>query len=66
MSELTAFFGGEAGKPYAGSTGVLIGKTPTQLGINSVSVQHPTDILSRGVSEECFVFLPSWFVDHIY
>lgn len=39
MSELTQFFGGTPGKPYAGSDGVLIGKTVTQEGINAVQIE---------------------------
>eukprot|EP00039_Didymoeca_costata_P015923 m.277406 g.277406 ORF g.277406 m.277406 type:complete len:381 (-) comp16306_c0_seq14:759-1901(-) len=39
MSEMTQFFGGAAGKPYEGSTGVLIGKKPDQQGINSFQIE---------------------------
>lgn len=39
MSNLTTFFGGEAGKPYAGSHGLLIGKTPDQAGINAAQIE---------------------------
>jgi len=39
MTKLTAAFGGEAGKAYAGSTGLLIGKKSYQEGINAYMVE---------------------------
>eukprot|EP01079_Euglenida_sp_SAG-EU17-18_P000692 gene692-384_t len=41
-SNLTAHFGGKAGAPYVGSTGVLIGKKPDQLGINAYQIEFFT------------------------
>lgn len=42
MTDLTAFFGGHAGEPYAGSDGVLIAKKPNQSGINAVQIEFFT------------------------
>lgn len=42
MSTLTAYFGGKAGEPYAGSDGVLIAKKPNQSGINAVQIEFFT------------------------
>jgi hypothetical protein len=40
MSEMTAYFGGAAGQPYPDdATGVLIGKEPDQLGINTFQIE---------------------------
>jgi hypothetical protein len=39
MSNITAKFGGNPGKPYDGSTGVLIGKKPDQQGINAYQIE---------------------------
>lgn len=39
MSTVTAQFGGTAGKPYTGSTGVLIGKKSDQQGINAYQIE---------------------------
>jgi len=39
MTELTEFFGGEAGQPYAGSHGVVIGKAVNQSGINAMMIE---------------------------
>lgn len=40
MANATAAFGGQAGRPYPDSaTGVLIGKTPDQLGINALQIE---------------------------
>ena len=39
MANVTATFGGRAGAPYAGSTGVLIGKKPDQQGINAFQIE---------------------------
>lgn len=61
MSEVTAAFGGEAGKPFAGSTGVLIGKKSDQEGINAYQIEffEPNDgsitELMAGVSKGYFV-----------
>ena len=45
MSAITAKFGGTAGKPYDGSTGVLIGKKSDQEGINAYQIEFfaPTE-----------------------
>ena len=45
MSAVTAEFGGTAGKPYDGSTGVLIGKKSDQEGINAYQIEFfaPTE-----------------------
>lgn len=45
MSEVTAAFGGRAGQPFNGSTGVLIGKKSYQEGINSYQIEffHPDE-----------------------
>tara|TARA_B110000208_G_scaffold49444_1_gene65286 strand:+ start:305 stop:1327 length:1023 start_codon:yes stop_codon:yes gene_type:complete len=40
MSKVTAAFGGKAGKPYTGSTGVLIGKKSYQDGINAYQIEY--------------------------
>ena len=40
MSKVTAAFGGKAGKPYTGSTGVLIGKKSDQDGINAYQIEY--------------------------
>jgi hypothetical protein len=39
MTKITTAFGGTAGQPYAGSTGVLIGKKPDQEGINAYQIE---------------------------
>jgi len=39
MSEVTAAFGGQPGKPFEGSTGVLVGKRSYQEGINAYQIE---------------------------
>ena len=39
MTTVTAAFGGAAGRPFAGSTGVLIGKKSDQKGINALQIE---------------------------
>lgn len=57
MTEMTAHFGVTAGAPYAGSTGVLIGKKPDQKGINAFQIEmfQPDEasiqVLMQGVSQ---------------
>jgi hypothetical protein len=40
MTEIVAKFGGQAGKPYGDSTGLLIGKKPDQKGINAYQIEQ--------------------------
>jgi len=40
MAELTRHFGGKPGKPWKGSTGVLIGKKDNQEGINAFQIEQ--------------------------